>query len=259
VGRRHAGARRRVFQAGLNVSPTILTYHSIDPSGSVISTTPELFARQMELLAGLEIPVVPLPELPATPGAVAITFDDAYRNFRTAALPVLASHSLPATVFAVADYCGRTNDWLGDHAAIPRLPLMDSNELRELHRAGIAIGSHTLTHPVLPELPKERIAEELSHSRRRLEEWIGAPVETVAYPYGACSAAVRRIAREHYRIGCGTRLWYVEGVTDPLELPRIDSFYLKNLKIFERVLNQRGRTRLRFRRLLRETRQWATG
>jgi len=38
----------------------MVTYHSIDHSGSVISTSPAVFERQMEALAACGVPVVPL-------------------------------------------------------------------------------------------------------------------------------------------------------------------------------------------------------
>src|SRR6202043_11676 len=89
----------------------ILTYHSLDDSGSVISVPPALFRRQMDFLAASGIPVVPLNEVMKRPGSVAITFDDGFRNFADHAVPVLERHRLPATVFVVSRYCGLTNDW----------------------------------------------------------------------------------------------------------------------------------------------------
>ena len=68
----------------------ILTYHSIDDSGSVISVSPAQFRRHMQILTEKRIRVVPLRDVQATPGAVALTFDDGYRNLVEHAAPVLA-------------------------------------------------------------------------------------------------------------------------------------------------------------------------
>ena len=88
------------------VRSAILTYHSLDESGSVISMPPALFRAQMECLAESPSKVVPLAEICDRPGAVAITFDDGFANFAEYAAPVLERLSLPATVFVVSGFCG---------------------------------------------------------------------------------------------------------------------------------------------------------
>ena len=62
------------------ISSSILTYHSLDDSGSVISTPPSLFRRQMEYLAGRGIPVVTLAE--ALPIAVITRFIGWFSEFK---------------------------------------------------------------------------------------------------------------------------------------------------------------------------------
>jgi len=96
----------------------ILTYHRIaevdesrllDPR--LISTTPTLFERQMEYLAG-HYHVVSLEDVvdavergtPLPPGATLITFDDAYADLATHAFPVVKRLRLPATVFVPTAY-----------------------------------------------------------------------------------------------------------------------------------------------------------
>src|SRR5271157_5964061 len=125
----------------------ILTYHSLDDSGSVISIQPALFRRHMEFLAESGVPVVPLDQVLGRPGSVAITFDDGFRNFADWALPVLDRHQLPATIFIVSQYCGQMNDWPSQSGAgVPRLPLLSWGELAALP-ALVSVGAHTATHP----------------------------------------------------------------------------------------------------------------
>ena len=105
----------------------ILTYHSIDESGSVLSTSPRRFAEQMGILAELGAEVVSLQELARRMNensragiAVAITFDDGFKNVYEQGLPILRQYRFPATVFLVTDYCGGMNSWPSQPAGIMR-------------------------------------------------------------------------------------------------------------------------------------------
>ena len=58
------------------------------------------------------------------------------------------------------------------------------DEAREMQQAGMAFGSHTHTHEILSELPRERQLEELVVSREILQHELRSSVETLAYPIG---------------------------------------------------------------------------
>jgi peptidoglycan/xylan/chitin deacetylase (PgdA/CDA1 family) len=235
--------------------PLIFMYHSLDPSGSVISTSPDTFRAQIEFLAASGVAVVPLDAVRHTPGAVALTFDDGYQNFREHALPILWRHRMPATVFVVSGYSGRKNDWPSQPAGIPTLDLMSWADLRDLTRYGISLGAHTVNHPHLTSIPEHHVDEEFSRCRAEIEERTGTAVNTVAYPYGEANPAVRLCARKHFRLGCGTVLAEIPPVTDPAELPRIDTYYLRSRFWFESVVKGRGWLYLLARRRLRAARQ----
>jgi peptidoglycan/xylan/chitin deacetylase (PgdA/CDA1 family) len=235
---------------------TILTYHSIDESGSVISISAELFRRQMARLAECGARVVPLKEIRRSPGAVAITFDDAYRNFLEHALPVLLEYRLPATLFVVSGRAGAVNDWSQKgYQGIPRLALMDWSELAEVVAAGVELGGHGATHADLTELGPEQARAELRRCREEIADRTGLPPACFAYPYGSTSDVVRRLAAEYYQAACGARLRYVEPNDDPFDLPRLDAYYLKNLSSFERAIQGRAGARLALRRTLRRLRR----
>jgi peptidoglycan/xylan/chitin deacetylase (PgdA/CDA1 family) len=68
------------------------------------------------------------------------------------------------------------------------------DEIREMHRAGLGIGSHTHTHAILTELEPGDLARELATSRRLLEEHLRAPVNTLAYPDGCVNRSVEEAA-----------------------------------------------------------------
>lgn len=233
----------------------ILTYHSLDDSGSVISVAPDVFARQMQSLADAGIPVVPLGELRDGPAPrLAITFDDGYRNLLDHAVPVLERLGFPATVFAVSDWCGRDSGWPSQPPAVPRRPLLDWDALRAMSRGGWLVGSHTRSHPALPQVNDAALEGELADSRARLEQELGVPVRSFAYPYGALDARVRAAAVRHFDLACGTRLGYLDDDADPHDLPRLDMYYFRAVPDLAGLFSAPRRGYVALRALLRACR-----
>ena len=73
------------------------------------------------------------------------------------------------------------------HRAGIRVPthlMMTSEQVRRLHAAGMEIGAHTVTHPILAEIPLARARHEIDASRVRLEQITGTRVRLFAYPNG---------------------------------------------------------------------------
>jgi peptidoglycan/xylan/chitin deacetylase (PgdA/CDA1 family) len=79
-------------------------------------------------------------------------------------------------------------------AGVPSGLMMSSQQVRELHAAGMQIGAHTVTHPILAQIPLDRAREEIAAGRAGLEKIIGAPVRLFAYPNGK---PMRDYRREH--------------------------------------------------------------
>src|SRR5262245_7903556 len=79
----------------------ILTFHSIDDTGSVLSYPPKTFDRLLIALQRSGIPLLDLNTLllPQTRSGVALTFDDEMRSVFIEALPILKRHTAPAHVF----------------------------------------------------------------------------------------------------------------------------------------------------------------
>jgi len=77
---------------------------------------------------------------------------------------------------------------------------MSWEELAEMHRAGITVGSHTRSHTLLTMESAERVQEEVSGSKRELESRLGAKIKHFAYPCGQFdAAAVRAVGRAGYK------------------------------------------------------------
>jgi peptidoglycan/xylan/chitin deacetylase (PgdA/CDA1 family) len=73
---------------------------------------------------------------------------------------------------------------------------MTAAELRLLIADGWEIGSHTLTHPKLPELGDEDLRRELVDSKEQCAELTGVPCTSIAFPYGAVDYRVLEAAEE---------------------------------------------------------------
>jgi peptidoglycan/xylan/chitin deacetylase (PgdA/CDA1 family) len=146
--------------------------------------------RRMCALLRHRFHVVPLGEvfrilrerLPIPPRTVAITFDDCYRDNLIAAR-ILAETQLPACFFLPTDFVGTDHVFPWDQA-LPRLPNLTWDDVRELARMGFEIGSHTVTHANFGTISVEQARRELAVSRTVLEEHLRQPVRWFAYPYG---------------------------------------------------------------------------
>jgi peptidoglycan/xylan/chitin deacetylase (PgdA/CDA1 family) len=200
----------------------ILTYHKLGPRpGRVrlkgLYLSERLFQRQlMELKAdGFTQGNLAACAGPLAGRRIAITFDDGYVNVLRHGLRPLADNGFKAMVFLVADLLGQFNQWdvpLGE----AREPMMDAAQVREWLAAGHDIGSHTLTHPYLTQLPLSQAREEITASRKRLEDTFGRRIEHFCYPYGDWNEAVQDlVAAAGYRTACTT----VPGVNTAAESP----------------------------------------
>ena len=69
---------------------------------------------------------------------------------------------------------------------------MTADELRQLSKAGMEVGAHTVRHLQLPALSRPEQVTEIADSRHVLERVLGTPVTALAYPYGAFDEYVIR-------------------------------------------------------------------
>lgn len=238
----------------------ILTYHSVDPSGSVISVDEETFRGHADWLAEGPVEVVSIPELlEGPPGAdrVAITFDDGFANFGSVAWPILRERGLPATVFVVTDFVGGTNRWNGvPDPGIPTLELLTWDQIARLHSEGVEVGSHTRRHPTLRGLTAERLAEELEGSRELLGRRLGLAPSSFAYPYGAIDDAAVAKAAAYYAWACTTELAPLGHDVSPHRLPRLDAYYFRRPDGLQTWGTAAFRARIAVRRQGRRVRSW---
>lgn len=151
-------------------------------------------------------------------GLAAITFDDARVGVHRFACDILDDLGLSATVFVISDRLGEpAPSWSPGSGGI-----MTRQELQDVVDAGLAIESHTRTHAQLPRLGDRELDNELSASRRELEEISGRPVDLLAYPFGFHDRRVREAAaRAGYRAAFSFSAGWITPGLDPLRLPRL--------------------------------------
>jgi peptidoglycan/xylan/chitin deacetylase (PgdA/CDA1 family) len=173
----------------------VLAYHAVSEKER------SRFSEQMDMLERYAQPVrADIKSLPPGGGRyAAITFDDGLENILENALPELKKRKIPATLFIVTDLLGRTRDWEhygGDDTRQEKVMTLD--QLRQLASDAefITIGSHTMTHPMLTQIGKKELDEELLGSRKKLEQLLNYEVRLFSFPYGAFNESAIEASRE---------------------------------------------------------------
>jgi peptidoglycan/xylan/chitin deacetylase (PgdA/CDA1 family) len=217
----------------------VLMYHSISrASGPLrkLGVSPGLLADQLGLLRSHGYELMGLTEalaLAATNpsrAVVALTFDDGYRDFLDAAVPVLEAVGARATLYVPTMFIGGPASWLGaDAHSLP--PLLSWSELRDCVGTGrVEIGSHSHTHSHLDTLLASELHAEVVHSKKLLEDGLHVPVTSFCYPHGYHSRPVREAVRDAaYDNACevGRRLrtaehrWNISRLAvEPMDTPK---------------------------------------
>ena len=188
-------------------SVPILLYHSVHdrPLGEFgpFTVSRDQFAAHLDRVQELGFQAITVAELLALRAAGAalparttvITFDDGFADFADHAWPELERRSLAATLYVTAGTVGGHSDWLAPVGAAAT-PMLAPGQVRDLALAGCDIGAHSMTHPELDCLDRGRAAEEIRQSKDVLEQLVGGPVESFAYPHGYHDREIKRLVAE---------------------------------------------------------------
>ncbi|HYZ75346.1 MAG TPA: polysaccharide deacetylase family protein, partial [Chthoniobacterales bacterium] len=137
------------------------------------------------------------------------------------AIPVLRAHGFTATVFLVAERIGEMAAW--DAVYGETASLLSWEEVRALQEIGVEFGCHSATHQRMTDMGLAELVRDTVRARAILEEGLGAPVHTLAYPYGAENEFVRRVIAD---LGFSAAVTCEPGVSrlgdDPLRLRRVE-------------------------------------
>jgi len=174
-----------------------------------ICTTRERFTSQMRWFARSGYRTLSLEQVAdfilrgerIPPRRFVITLDDGYQDTLTEAAPILQHFEFTATTFVVSGLVGERNIW--DEGKGNVAPLMTWDQVKQWMKLGFSVGSHTVSHPHLSQLPPEEARHELIESRRTLESVLGTQIRTFCYPYGDWSDVVHSLVPEAgYDVAC---------------------------------------------------------
>lgn len=208
--------------------PPILMYHALDKElvGKYASVSPANFSRQMAFIENGGYRVISLKDLclmikegrKIPRNTVVITFDDGYKD-NLEGVKVLKEHGFPATIFIVGDNIGKQR-------------YLNEEEIRWiLDNTEVSVGSHTMTHPYLPDSEGKDLSMEIRGSKEFLREKFGREVDTIAYPTGGFDRRVlEKVEDSGYLCACSTNHGYSR---------KTDLFSLRRVKIKDSDLGLR--------------------
>jgi len=126
-------------------------------------------------------------------GQIALSFDDGHVSDYEMVLPRLQAHHATATFFITPNFIGQAG-------------YLSWYQVKQLHEAGMEIGSHSLSHPYSTTLSADQLLNEMQHSKDLIEQHIGADVKSFAYPYGDYSCQTHQVVRSAgYRYICTSK------------------------------------------------------
>ncbi len=237
------------------------------------------------------------------PRAVAITFDDGYRDNHDVALEELSQARLPATFFIATDYLDGGRMWndtliesirltsrttlrleeIGLEGALcletnqdriqairtlipavkyletpvrqravdelarvcevdlPTNMMMSSAQIKSLDEAGMEIGGHTSSHPILLRLPLDEAVDDIRRGKEFLTQLLGKAPRFFAYPNGKLNQDfsfehTQALKQLGYDAAFTTQWGYIDSSQPAFELPRVGFSRTTGLKLAVKVL-----------------------
>jgi peptidoglycan/xylan/chitin deacetylase (PgdA/CDA1 family) len=143
----------------------------------------------------------------------------------------VASHAIGAAIEAtktlgpeaIAARVAEVEAAVGGPAVPPWDGMMGWTELRQMAAEGHEIGSHSLSHPILPLCDDARLREEIAGSRQALQAGLGASVDSFCYPNGDHDdRVVAAVAAAGYRYAVTTTWGANDRTASPFRLRRCD-------------------------------------
>ena len=211
----------------------ILIYHSISNDVSTLSLSINEFEKHIIYLKNKNFETINFDQINSTKNKqIIITFDDGYKDLISSVLPILKKHNFNATCFVVSSMLGKKNMWDMSKKNFIQKDLMNLNDIREWVDNGMYIGSHSHNHLDLTSLNDDKMTNELTYSKKILEDKIGVKIKNFSYPYGKVNNFVYRKTKEIFEKATTiNRGRFDINIHDFHLIPRIDMG--KNLSLFK--------------------------
>lgn len=104
---------------------------------------------------------------------------------------------------------------------VPVRTFLNRTELDEM-KDFFEFQSHTVTHPILPKCPDKKSEEEISLSKKMLEEKFGLSISALAFPNGSfTSREIGYLRKAGYKCGLTLNFDYNTSQSDPFQISRI--------------------------------------
>ena len=195
-------------------------YHSIggkatDDVRGLYSVSPSAFRNQIRILSDLvtenQLAIVPFGS--ERPGSISITFDDGYLDNLTIAAPLFAEYGFPFHVFLCPAFIESGRSEFLSRANVVELAALDCATL----------GVHGYSHTPLTSLDEASAKNELSSSRRWLEDLVQTPVTSMSYPHGAVNSKISTsVGKVGFTHAASSKFGPINSGQDRLSVPRID-------------------------------------
>lgn len=187
----------------------VLVYHKVDKKVELGLTrvVPSQFKRQVEHLIARGYKLVTLSDLlskyDSDSSAIAITFDNGYKDVYEFAFPILKQYGAVVTVFVISSYIGKYNLWDSNLGWI-RFQHLNENEIGDLISEGWEIGSHGVIHCCLNGVLREKLEYEVRESKRYIEDIFDITVSYFSSPFGKMAPEIlRTVLKVGYEGVCG--------------------------------------------------------
>ena len=195
----------------------ILMYHYIrdyqdesDQVGIGLSVSAQSFATQLDQIIDSGYQTATFKDIANNNIAekpIILTFDDGYSDFYSSAYPELKKRAMKAVVYIIVSNIGKDG-------------YLSKEQIIELSREGIEIGSHTLSHIDLSKAEDDRSLVQIRDSKLSLEQIISTSVLSFCYPSGKLNAQTPiMIKNNNYKFAVTTKSGIAE-FSNPFQLSR---------------------------------------
>ncbi len=158
-------------------------------------------------------------------GAVWLSFDDGWRGILTNVIPLAVSRHVPITLFIPSGIIEGDGlfPWLDHQRHAPTRDSITAGEMEELATLPeVTLGSHTVSHRVLPGCSETDAYTELARSRRALESRTGRRVAAFAYPEGKYDGTEDHLLKASgYRLAATVDNAFITRTSNPCFVPRL--------------------------------------